>query len=235
MNIISMYKRNDPKNTLIVDLMNKSLSIAQSAIDLLCSGYETQAFAIWRTLHECECTLILLDQYRDVAINAYLKHMKYGLAYRNVLDNKEEQDQQIEQLKAEMAEHNLKSKDMKKYIEYGWLYALVKSDDEIKLNFRDGIELLAGLHNYHELYMMSSEILHSTPLLIYSNKQHFFFLTLLNLYESFFRIEKVFLSLFFATVGEEEKKRYLEMRSLYYSQLVNIHKRETIAFKTQQK
>ena len=232
LNIVSTYPRRDPKNTLIIDLLTKTLSISRSIISLLCDGYETEAFAIWRTLHECECTLILLDKYGDLAINSYLKHMRYGLAYKGTFENKEEESELFQQMKSEMAEISLKSKDIKKYIEYGWLLAIPESKniENFKLNFRDGLETLAGLHQYAKLYMTSSEILHSTPLLIYSNEQYFYYLTLLNLYESFFRFEKVFTTLFLSRVGEEGREKYMEMRRLYYSQLVNIHRRESLTF-----
>ena len=232
LNIVSRSSRGNPTTTLITDLLTKSLSISRSIITLLCEGYETEAFAMWRTLHECECTLILLDKYREVAINSYLKHMRYGLAYRGTFDDKEEESNVILEIKQEMAKYGLKSKDMKKYIEYGWMYAIedYKNIENFKLNFRDGLETLAGLHQYSSIYMMSSEILHSTPLLIYSNKEYFYYITLLNLYESFFRIERIFINLFVNRVNEEDKKRYADMRKLYYSQLVNIHKRERIKF-----
>lgn len=232
LNIVSRNERGNPSSTLIVDLLTKSLSIARSIITLLCEGYETEAFAMWRTLHECECTLILLDKYREVAINSYLKHMRYGLAYRGTFDNKEEESNVISEIKKEMAAYELKSKDMKKYIEYGWMYAIddYKNIENFKLNFRDGLESLAGLHQYSNIYMMSSEILHSTPLLIYSNKEYFYYITLLNLYESFFRIERIFINLFVNRVSEMDKKRYADMRRLYYAQLVNIHQRENIKF-----
>ena len=232
-NILNQYQRNDPQHTLILDLLNKSVSISRCIIKLLCDGYETEALAMWRTLHESECILILLDKYGDSAINAYLKHMQYGIIYRKN-DKENPKDQEIfARLKAEMAEHDLKSKDTKKFIEYGWLYAIedYKKIDDFKLNFRDGIEKLADLHQYSDIYTTSSEILHSTPLLIYSNKRYFYYTSLLNLYESFFRIEKVFTSLFFSRFGEEAKERYLQMRRLYYSQLVNIHQREVMNFK----
>ena len=32
-------------------------------------------------------------------------------------------------------------------------------------------------------------------------------------------------------MSEEQMKRYLDMRSVYYAQLVNIHKREVASFK----
>ena len=56
-------------------------------------------------------------------------------------------------------------------------------------------------------------------------------MTLLSLYESFFRLEKVFVSLFSQRVSEMQMKQYEEMRRVYYSQLVIIHKRELEAFK----
>ena len=232
LNIVTRYDRNDPKNTLIMDLLTKSLSISRCVLNLLCDGYETEALTMWRTLHECECVLILLEKYQDVAINAYLKHMEYGLVYKDAFLNKERQNEIFSQMKNEMNEFGLKSKDIKKYIEYGWMLSLpeVKEMKDFKLNFRDGLETLAGLHQYSQIYMTSSEILHSTPLLIYSNKQYFFYLTILNLYESFFRIERVFQNLFFPRVNDEAKQRYLQMRKLYYSQLINIHEREMRAF-----
>ena len=232
-NILHSYKRNDPQNTLIIDLLNKSISISRCIVKLLCDGYETEALSMWRTLHECECTLILLDQYQATAINAYIKHMQYGMAYKNAIPNKEQSDKLFYQMKEEMSKYDLKSKDIKKYIEYGWLYAIddYKKVENFKLNFRDGLETLAGLHQYSDIYMTSSEILHSTPLLIYSNKRYFYYMALLNLYESFFRIEKVFTSLFLSRAEENIKNQYLEMRKLYYSQLINIHQREVLAFK----
>ena len=231
-NIVNNYPLKDGTNMIIVDLLNKTLSIARCILKLLCEGYDTEAFAMWRTLHECECVLILLDKYKQEAIPAYVKHMQYSIVYHNN-DQENPVNQQIfEKLKAEMKELDLKSKDTKKYIEYGWILAIPNpNNDNIKLNFRDGVETLAGLHRYSEIYMNSSEILHGSPMLIYSNKQYFHYLTMLNLYESFFRIAQVFESLFFPQINEEARTRYLEMKRLYFSQLINIHKRETYHFK----
>lgn len=232
LNIVNSYKLNDPRSTLITDLLNKSLSISRCILNLLVDGYETEAFSSWRTLHECECTLILLDRYGDELMNSYLKHMQYGLAFNNSIDDKEKQNQIFLKMKEEMKDYGLKSKDIKKYIEYGWMYGIpgTKEDQTFKLNFRDGLQKLAGLEAYNQRYELSSEVIHSTPLLIYSRKQFFYYLTFLCLYESFFRLEKVFTSLFAKRVSKEQMEQYLGMRNLYYSQLVAIHKRESIKF-----
>ena len=236
LNIVKGYKKNDPQSSLISDLLMKSLSISRSILEQLLNGYETEAYSSWRTLHECECTLILLDKYGDRLINKYLRHMNFGLAFNNTIPDKEQQDKIFYEMKEEMREYGLKSKDIRKYIEYGWLYEIADKDDvNFKLNFRDGLEKLAGLEMYAKRYEISSEIIHSTPLLIYSNKEYFYYMTLLSLYESFFRLEQVFVSLFSKRVSSEQMKQYEEMRKVYYAQLVVIHKRELQAFRNLQK
>ena len=232
LNIVKGYKKNNPQSSLISDLLMKSLTISRSILDQLLNGYETEAFSSWRTLHECECTLILLDKYGEPLINKYLRHMNFGLAFNDTIPDKNQQDKIFYEMKEEMREYGLKSKDIRKYIEYGWLYLIADKDDPtFKLNFRDGLEKLAGLEMYAKRYEISSEIIHSTPLLIYSNKEYFYYMTLLSLYESFFRLEKVFVSLFSKRVSPEQMKQYEEMRKVYYSQLVVIHKRELEAFR----
>ena len=236
LNIVKGYKKNDPQSSLISDLLMKSLTISRCILENLLNGYETEAFSSWRTHHECECTLILLDKYGEPLINNYLKHMNFGLAFNDTIQDKDKQNQIFYSMKEEMRAKGLKSKDIRKYIEYGWLYLIVPEGDEsFKLNFRDGLEKLAGLETYAKRYEISSEIIHSTPLLIYSNKQYFYYMTLLSLYESFFRLEKVFISLFSKRVSPEQMSQYKEMRKVYYSQLVAIHKRELDSFKRLQK
>ena len=228
-NIVNNYSIKNKDNVLLVDLLNKTLSIARCILNLLCEGYETEAFALWRTLHECECILILLDKYKEVVIPSYIKHMRYGLVYHMGESDEKINQEVFANIKKEMFELGLKSKDTKKYIEYGWLLSIPGHEtlENFKLNFRDGIESLAGLHQYSGVYTTSSEILHASPMLVYSNKHYFHLLTLVNLYESFFRIESVFQSLFFNYFSEEAKSRYLAMKKLYFSQLLSIHKRET--------
>lgn len=232
MNILVGYEKNDPQSTIITDLLSKSISISRCILNNLINGHETEAFSSWRTLHECECTLIILGKYGDSVLDAYLKHMKYGLAFKDQIQDKEEQDRVFYSMKDEMKQYDLKSKDIKKYIEYGWLYSVpgVKDDPDFKLNFRDGLEKIAGLSEYSKRYELSSEIIHSTPLLIYSNKEYFYYISLLSVYESFFRLEQVFVSLFSKRVNEEIMARYKGMRDIYFAQLIAIHQRESEVF-----
>ncbi|MCR5505729.1 MAG: DUF5677 domain-containing protein [Bacilli bacterium] len=232
-NILQNYQKHDPMATLIADLLMKSVSIARSILNLLIMGYETEAFSGWRTLHECECALVVLAKYGKPVINRYLIHMQYGIVFKNADLTSEQGNKIFADMKREMQELGLKSKDIKKYIEYGWLFEIpeFKNNPEYKLNFRDGLEKIAELSTYADRYELSSETVHVTPMLIYSNKEYFYFVTLLSLYESFFRLEKVFVSLFAKWVSEDQLKQYTELRKVYYSQLVNIHKREMANFK----
>lgn len=234
--MLSRYKKNEPTQTLVVDVMTKGFQMAKCVASLLEEGFETEAFATWRTLHENECILSVLVKFGRPAIESYLSHMKYAAAFRGGLDSKEATDAVFVEIKSEMRKYDLKSKDMKRFIEYGWLYALPAAEgEEIKLNFRDGVEKMASLSNYAKVYEMSSEIAHSSPLLIYSRKDYIFHVVLLNLYESFFRLEKIFTSIYMSTIQEEEKKRYIRMRQLYYWEIIAAYKQIQSAFSRLQK
>ena len=226
--VLGRYSRNQPNETLIVDIMSKGFSMARAISDLLVSGFETEAFSTWRTLHEAECILLVLTKYGKPVIDKYLLHMNYAMAFRGLAGDKEKTDAIFTQIKGEMRTFDLKSKDMKRFIEYGWLLKVSALDkaEPVKLNFRDGLEKTAGLKRYAPIYEMSSEIAHSSPLLIYSRREYFMHLALVNVYESFFRLEKIFAEIYVRSISESEKQRFLLMRKIYYAQLVSLHAQE---------
>lgn len=226
--ILTRFKKKEPSKTLIVDTMNKALTLGKGIINLLKDGFETEAFATWRTLHETECVLLVLYRYQAPAIQAYLTHLNYGLAFRGGISNQEKTDAIFAEIKEKMRMHGLKSKDMKRFIEYGWLYDLPGIDFEqnYKLNFRDGLEKVAGLSAYSQNYEMASEVAHSSPLLIYAKDTFFGSLALINLYESFFRIEEIFQKVYLSAASEFEKKQYEMMRKVYSGSMHVIHERE---------
>ena len=226
--VLGRYSRNQPNETLIVDIMSKGFSMARAISDLLVSGFETEAFSTWRTLHEAECILLVLTKYGKPVIDKYLLHMNYAMAFRGLAGDKEKTDAIFTQIKGEMRTFDLKSKDMKRFIEYGWLLKVSALDkaEPVKLNFRDGLEKTAGLKRYAPIYEMSSEIAHSSPLLIYSRREYFMHLALVNVYESFFRLEKIFADIYVRSISESEKQRFLLMRKIYYGQLVSLHAQE---------
>lgn len=230
--MLSRYKQGEPERTLLVDIMNKGFQVSKCATSLLEGGYETEAFSTWRTLHENECILNVIVKYGEPVIAKYLRHMTYGVAFRGGIPSKEETDAIFAEIKEQMHAIGLKSKDMKRFIEYGWLLGVpnVMALEGFKFNFRDGVERVAGLSSYAKAYEMSSEVAHSSPLLIYSRKNYFFSITLLSLYESFFRLEKIFSTLYMSTVSEQEKNAYLNLRGLYYGELLACYEAEKNRF-----
>ncbi|MCQ2800057.1 MAG: DUF5677 domain-containing protein [Bacilli bacterium] len=225
--MLSRYSSGNPNQTLFIDVMKKGFSMAQCILNLLENGYETEAFSTWRTLHENECILQVLMKNGKPVVEAYIQHMKYALAFRGGIPSKEETDAVFLEIKEGMKANDLKSKDMKRFIEYGWLAAIpeVKNGEvpDFKFNFRDGVERCAGLRNYAKVYEMSSEIAHSSPLLIYSRKTYFYLVTILNLYESFFRLEKAFKLVYFSSIPEEAQVKYNSMKNLYYGELLSCY------------
>ena len=213
----------DNVSELIKRMLFKAFSLSKCITELLLGGYETEAFSTWRTLHENESIMTCLMKYGEPMFKEYFKHITYVLAYRRQLPE-DEQNKVFVTIKEEMKSHELKSKDMKKFIEYGYLYVVPDFEEkQLKLNFRDGVEKAAGLETYSKVYEMCSEIAHSSPLLLLSDKTYFMPLTLLNLYESFFRLEKIFESYFRVYSGKEDFASYEKLKSVYMNQLIAIY------------
>jgi len=182
--IISPLSKMNPTVSLIPDLFNKFFSQALGLLRMLNLDLASEAYSNWRTLHEAECVIKLLVEGGKPLQDVYLRHLVYNNAFRHAIPSVEETDRIFAELKSGMAEHGLKSKDMKKYIEYGWLYACRsyhESDVEYKLNFRNGLQKAAGLGQYNEWYEMASEMAHSSPIFFYSNNAFFSDLTAVNL------------------------------------------------------
>ncbi len=210
---------------LIMNMLTNGFKLSKCIISLLLDGFETEAFSTWRTLHENESILFVIFKYGDPVLKEYMKHINYALAYRGQIPSKEKTDEIFVQIKEEMREHDLKSKDMKKFIEYGYLYAVpnIELNKDFKLNFRDGVQKLAGLSLYSKTYETASEIAHSSPLLLYSRRDYFFNLTLLRLYETFLRLELIFKQVYDKKITE--KNPYHAIRKVYLSQLISIKDR----------
>ena len=231
MNRLEVIKKNNEQKDILADMMSKAFLMFKSVNYLLINGSETEAFATWRTIHELECVIkVIFDNQYIIPI--YLQHMVYNNAFRDEFEDKVAQQAIIDDLKTHMKEHDLKSKDMKKYIEYGWLYAVkdIEKKEGFKLNFRNGLELAASLESYSQDYEMSSEVAHSSPLLIYSNKIFFKNVTILRSYESFLRLEEIFYS-YLKSYKNIDSSSYEKMRKRYLGIVKNVLNSEISSLK----
>ena len=225
-------KFNDETDALLIDMLRKGFLSCLGVTSLLVEGFETEAFSTWRTIHETECIVKIIFEHKE-AIKTYKRHIDYNRAFRNEYQDKEYQQELIDEIKLQLKAHNLKSKDLKKYIEYGWIYSIDNIETKyplLKLNFRNGIEYIADLTDYSSLYEMSSEIAHSSPMLFYSNKVFFLRISLVCLYETFFRMEEIFFEIL-KKQKKEESQAYLFLRTSYLSELKIILAKEKMLFK----
>lgn len=223
-----IFKQNDPEHTLFVDILKKAFDLIKCIIRLITNGYETEAFSTWRTLHETECVILTLEKYGNPVIEAYLRHIRYGYAFRGLIKDKEENDAIFLEIKEGLKANGLKSKDMKRFIEYGWLYAIDKEKrgENFKINFGNGLETVSGLNDQSEIYQMASEVSHSSPLLIYSNPRFFLSMTVVKVYESFFRIEEIFNGIYCLNLKKDNLNNYLKLRERVLNDLKSIYKIE---------
>lgn len=248
-NLNSPLAKNDPQKTLVIDLFDRIFRKAHGTLKMLSMGLGNEAYASWRTLHEAECILALLVRNGKPLEDAYVRHIVYNNAFRGSIPDKERVNQIFVDMKEDMKNRDLKSKDMKKFIEYGWLYssseyqtlvqdsklfekyAIAKTSPgeatlyvlgpgpaqgdpdyelfqkrkevlsqwnhdrlkDFKLNFRDGIEEMAGLTRYSEWYETASEVTHSSAVFFYANDQFFFDLSTVALYQLSLRVAELYL------------------------------------------
>lgn len=230
-----LEQNNEYKNRLLLDILKKGFLMVKSVINLLSNGFETEAFSTWRTIHEVECIARILKKY-PYLVPFYLKHIKYSQYYRDEY-KKENDSELIIEIRELMKPYNLKSKDTKKFIEYGWLYNITDFQtkfEDLRLNFRKGIELVAELSQLSSLYELSSEIAHSSPMLIYSNRDYFKSLAIISTYESFFRLEDILFEILNG-IEEIDSSNYYSMRKEYLVELNKNISLERIIFQAKYK
>ena len=70
---------------------------------------------------------------------------------------------------------------------------------------------------------MASEIAHSSPLLLFSRREYYFNVTLLNLYETFFRLEIIFEAIFKSLNNDALINQYERLKQVYLGELRSIY------------
>lgn len=215
-NVNLPHCKTDPRVSLVNDIFSTIFKKIDAFSTMISLKMYTEAFVSWRTIHESECIVKLLTTGGKKVQNGYIKHIAYNNAYRNPESFSEVQNTTtFNQLKDEMKSHHLKSKDMKKFIEYGWIFYFSK-DDTIKLNFRDGVETLAGLRKYNQIYEGASELVHSSSTFFYVNDSFCRDLALDMTYSSAIRIYQNYHDYFKSYFNKKE----VENNYLYFYKLL---------------
>lgn len=184
----------NPQESLLPDLIDKTIKQGLGIVKMLNLGLYSDAFGSWRTFHESLCIIKILIRGGKKTQDAYLKHIIYSNAFRGAIPDENESDLVFAEMKGEMKSYGLKSKDMKKFIEYGWLYSFAGfkiGDPDYKLNFRDGIQRCADLRQYSEWYEAASELSHSSAIYFYSESEYFSDLTIHGFFDMLGELKKI--------------------------------------------
>lgn len=184
------------KQKLQADIFAKCFMLIKSTLNQLCDGLETEAMSSWRTFHELLCVLCVITKGDEKVAQAYFRHLKYGSYNRGEISDENECALIVQQMEKDMLELEVKKSNKEKFINYGWIHWAFKryKDEEVKMNFLGGLQKVADLTAYKKYYEIASDVTHSTPLLVYANKQNLTTTTLKITYEQFFVLETMFVN-----------------------------------------
>lgn len=211
------------KDNVYLELLNQGFSLCRTVIELLISGFAKEALSTWRSLHEVEATLTLVVD--SSLLKVYQRHILYNAAFYHLLPQ-EKCDELFIEIKEKMKKLDLKSKDTRRYIEYGWISAHPSFDPNLhKFNFRDGVQRLANFVEARDIYQKASEASHGSPLLLFIDQKSFSHLALKQLYSSFITIEAHFAVLYEKMSDKIEFAYYEEVRALYLKDIYFVNNR----------
>lgn len=184
------------KQKLQADIYGKCFMLIKSTLNQLCEGLETEAMSSWRTFHELLCVLCVITKGSEDVSKAYYRHLTYGAYNRGEITDPDEIKKIQESMERDMIALEVKKANKEKFINYGWIHWAYKryNDEEVKMNFLGGLQKVADLTKYKKFYEIASDVTHSTPLLVYANKNNLTITTLKITYELFFILETMFVN-----------------------------------------
>ena len=183
--ILGSFKGTDRRMNGINNLFKKAMVTIKSVIHLLAAGNSCDAVILWRHLHELECVLIVLCTKGEDLFFRYVKHMEYFDMEGN--PRAEELQQRLsEECKA------FGVKERNAFINYGWLEYVDGFREgfgkEYRLNFKDGLQKIAGLSARHAAYASASKILHPSAWVVAIRDDKFYKFTVFELFRSLINI-----------------------------------------------
>jgi len=186
---------NSKKQKLLTDIYAKCFTLVKSTLNQLCDGLETEGMSSWRTFHELESVLCVINKGDEKVAEAYFRHLTYGAYSRGEVKDESTIEAIQKSIEKDMLALEVKKANREKFINYGWIHWAYKeyNGEEVKMNFLGGLEKVADLTQFKKFYELSSDVTHSTPLLVYANKTNLTTTTLKITFESFFILEEMFM------------------------------------------
>ena len=183
--VLGSFRGTDARMRGMSNLFKKAMITTKSVINLLAAGNSCDAVILWRHLHELECVLTVLGTKGEDLYFRYVRHMEYFDMENN--PHKEELQQRLaEECKA----YGVKERNA--FINYGWLVYVEGFKEgfgkEYRLNFKDGLQKMAGQSGRHAAYASASKILHPSAWVVAIRDDKFYKFTMFELYRSLVNI-----------------------------------------------
>ena len=176
--ILGSFSGQDRRMNGINNLFKKALVTVKSVINLLAAGNSCDAVILWRHLHELEGVLITLNTKGEELFFRYVEHMEYF-----DLETKPNAEELQKRLSEESKAYGIKEKNA--FINYGWLVHVEGFREgfgkEYRLNFKEGLQKVAGQSGRYAAYASASKILHPSAWDIAIPDDKFYLFTLLEL------------------------------------------------------
>ncbi len=179
--VLGSIKGDDRRMNGMNNLFKKALVTIKSVVSLLAAGNSCDAVILWRHLHELECVLAVLGNGGDGLFYSYVKHMEY----LNMEGNPRADELQA-RLSEECKAYGVKERNA--FVNYGWLLYVDGFREgmgkEYRLNFKEGLQKVAGLSERHAAYASASKILHPSAWVVAIKDDKFYKFTVFELYKS---------------------------------------------------
>ena len=179
--VLGSFKGEDRRMNGMNNLFKKSMVTIKSVINLLAAGNSCDAVILWRHLHELECVLIVLGTKGEDLFFRYVQHMEYF-----DMESSPRAEQLQQRLSEECKAFGVKERNA--FVNYGWLLHIPEFREgmgkEYRLNFKDGLQKIAGQSARHAAYASASKILHPSAWVVAIRDDKFYKFTVFELFRS---------------------------------------------------
>ena len=183
--VLGSFRGTDARMRGMSNLFKKAMITTKSVINLLAAGNSCDAVILWRHLHELECVLTVLGTKGEDLYFRYVRHMEYF-----DMENNPRKEELQQRLAEECKAYGVKERNA--FINYGWLVYVEGFKEgfgkEYRLNFKDGLQKMAGQSARHAAYASASKILHPSAWVVAIRDDKFYKFTMFELYRSLVNI-----------------------------------------------
>ncbi len=164
-------RNTDIRTVTCASLIVKALMQMKCIFSLLSEGLETEAVTVWRSLYELECVVDILISHDESIATEFRDFEKCSALWELTAEG--EVNDEEDWLKQKMQERNIDERLKTPFMRFGWLMALPEYVARGgKLNFKNGLQLLAGNLERYPGYKTACLVSHPTALTATFSKEY---------------------------------------------------------------